>query len=60
MQLLQHMEEVGMQFLQENYFEKFEAQKFRIGFHIPEHNSRAHLHMHIVILPFLGTEERIK
>ena len=31
-----------------------EIKNFRMGFHGPGHNSQHHLHMHLVLPPFLG------
>ena len=54
LQLLRHMEQAGSAFLRERHPEKSENE-FRMGFHGPRHNSQHHMHLHLIVTPFLGS-----
>ena len=50
-ELLEHMMKVSMKFMQEKFPDNEEG--YTMGFHKPPSNSKFHLHMHIVVLPFV-------
>ena len=53
------MERVSLQFLDaRGYGEQIVRKEYRMGFHGPGHNSQDHLHLHLIIPPFIGTIER--
>jgi len=47
--LLEHMYNVGREFLIKNY--PSPDNQYRLGFHSPGHNSQFHLHMHLISFP---------
>ena len=60
MALLKHMEQVSLKFLEERHGEQIARNEFRMGFHGPGHNSQHHLHLHLIVPPFFGTDKQKK
>ena len=49
--LLNHMDSTGNEFLKKNHADKVETGQFRVGFHKPMYVTQFHLHLHLIILP---------
>ena len=58
--LLKHMEQAGLEFLTVRYAEKVANHEYRMGFHPPGKNSKHHLHLHLIVLPFKGTGSKMR
>ena len=56
LKLLLHMQRTGRDFLSHHHPEKDSKTEFLLGFHAPGHNSQHHLHMHLIVLPFVGND----
>ena len=55
------METIATRFMKKSGYEaQVERGELRLGFHRPNCTSKDHLHMHIIMPPFKGTEKRQK
>ena len=59
-QLLNHMQKIGIAFLKQNHPAKVSKKQYSMGFHKPDKNSQYHLHLHLVVWPLKDPERHQK